>query len=59
MAILKHRKHPSMTVIRNKCRNKDSFSFLEIGKKEKEKEVLNLDANKASQTVRDILRFCF
>ena len=42
-AILKYRKHP------NKCKNKGSFSFVGVDKKEKEKEILKLDANKASQ----------
>ena len=48
-AILKHRKHPSIVAIRNKCKNKGSFSFVGVEKKEIEKEILKLDANKASQ----------
>ena len=48
-AILKYGKYPSIVAIRNKCKNKDSFSFLEVEKKERENEILNLDANKAFQ----------
>ena len=48
-AILKYGKYPSIVAIRNKCKNKDSFSFLEVEKKEREKEILNLYANKAFQ----------
>ena len=53
-AILKYRKHPSIVAIRHKCKNKGSFSFAGVGKKEIEKEILRLDANKASQN-SDIL----
>ena len=48
-AILKYRKHLSIVAIRNKCKNKGSFSFVGVDKKEIEKEILKLDANKASQ----------
>ena len=48
-AIVKYRKHPSIIAIRNKYKNKNRFSFIETDKKEIEKEILNLDANKASQ----------
>ena len=48
-AVLKYRKHPSIVAIRNKCKNKVSFSFVGFDKKEIEKEILKLDANKASQ----------
>ena len=48
-AILKYRKHPSIVATRNKCKNKGSFSFVGVDKKEIEKEILKLDANKASQ----------
>ena len=48
-AILKYRKHPSIVAIRNKCKNKGSFSFVRVDKKEIEKEILKLDANKTSQ----------
>ena len=50
-AILKYGKHLSIVAIRNKCRNKGSFSFVGVDKKEIEKEVLKLDANKASQNL--------
>ena len=48
-AILKYRKHPGLFAIRSNCKNKDSFNFLEVDKKEIEKEILNLNANNASQ----------
>ena len=48
-ALLKNRKHPTIVTIRKRYKNKDSFSFLEVKKKEIEMEILNLDANKASQ----------
>ena len=48
-AILKCRKHPSIVAIRKKCKNKGSFCFIGVDKKETEKEILKLDANKASQ----------
>ena len=48
-AILKYRKHPSITSIQKKCRMKDSFNFVEVDQEQTEKEILKLDANKASQ----------
>ena len=48
-AVLKYRKHPNIVAIRNKCKNKGSFSFVGFDKKEIEKEILKLDANKASR----------
>ena len=45
----KIQKHPSIVVIRNKWKNKGIFSFVGVDKKEIEKEILKLDANKASQ----------
>ena len=47
--ILKYRRHPSIVAIRNKCKNKGSCSFVGVDKKEIEKEILKLGANKASQ----------
>ena len=49
-AILIYRKHPSIVATRNKCKNKGSFSFVGVDKKEIEKEILKLDANKRSQS---------
>ena len=49
-AILKYRNHPSITAIQNKCKIKDSFSFVEVDQRQIEKEILKLDANKASQS---------
>ena len=59
MASLKYRKYTSIIAIRNKWKNKDSFSFLEVEKKEKEKEVLSLDANKASQNYEGYFAMLF
>lgn len=44
--ILKYRNQPSIKAIRNKCKNRDSFSFIEIDQQEIEKDILKLDANK-------------
>ena len=49
-AILKYRNHPSITAIQNKCKIKDSFNFVEVDQQQIEKEILKLDANKASQS---------
>ena len=50
-AILKYRNHPSITAIQNKCKIKDSFNFVEVDQQQIEKEILKLDANKASHMV--------
>ena len=55
-AILKYRKHPSIVVIRNKCKNKGSFSFAGVDKKEIEKEILKLDVSKASQNSENSIK---
>ena len=47
------RNHRSIIAIQNKCKDckdKDSFSFIEVDQKQIEKEVLKLDVNKASQS---------
>ena len=49
-AILKYRNHPNITAIQNKCKIKDSFNFVEVDQQQIEKEILKLDANKASQS---------
>ena len=49
-AVLKYRNHPSITAIQNKCKIKDSFNFVEVDQQQIEKEILKLDANKASQS---------
>ena len=49
-AILKYKNHPSIIAIRNKCKGKDSFDVIGVNQKQTEKEILKLDANKASQT---------
>ena len=48
-AILKYRNHPSIIAIQNKCNNKGSFNFIEVDQKQIEKQILNLDVNRASQ----------
>ena len=50
IAILKYRNHPSIIAFRSKCKDKDNFNFIEIDKKQIEKEILKLDVNKASQS---------
>ena len=49
-AILKYRSHPSIIAIRNKCKDRDNFNFIEVDQKQIEKEILKLDVNKASQS---------
>ena len=49
-AILRYRNHPSVIVIQNKCKDKDSFNFIEVSQQQIEKEILKLDVNKASQS---------
>ena len=49
-AILKYRSHSSITAIQNKCKDKNSFNFIEVDQKQIEKEILELDVNKASQS---------
>ena len=49
-AILKYRNPPSITAIQNKCKIKDIFNFVEVDQQQIEKEILKLDANKASQS---------
>ena len=49
-AILKYRNHPSIIAIRNKCKDKGNFNFIEVDQKQIEKEILKLDVNKASQS---------
>ena len=48
-AIFKYRNHPSIIAIQNKCKDKSNFNFIEVHQKQIEKEILNLDVNKASQ----------
>ena len=48
-AILKHRKHPSIIVIESSYRDVSSFSFVEVNEADIEKEILNLNRNKAYQ----------
>ena len=48
-AIVKYRNHPSIIAIQNKCKDKSNFNFIEVHQKQIEKEILNLDVNKASQ----------
>ena len=49
-ANLIYRNHPSIIAIRNKCKDKDSFNFIEVDHKQIEKEILKLDVKKASQS---------
>ena len=46
--ILKYRKHPSIIAIESRYRDVSSFSFVEVNEAVNEKEILNLDRNKAS-----------
>ena len=48
-AIFKYRNHSSIIAIRNKCKDKGNFNFIEVDKKQIEKGTLKLDVNKASQ----------
>ena len=56
-AILKYRNHPSIIVIRNKCQDKDRFSFPKVDQKQNEKEILKLDKNKSSQSFNIPIKF--
>ena len=47
---MKYRNHPSIIAIRNKCKDKGNFNFIEVDQKQIEKEILKLDVNKASQS---------
>ena len=47
--ILKHKKHPSILAIRNKCNRNGVFSFREVSFKEIETEIRLLKLTKASQ----------
>ena len=53
-AILKYRNHSSIIAVQNRCKDKDGFHFIEVDQHQTEKEILKLDANKASQNF-DIL----
>ena len=46
--ILKYGNHSSIVVIRNQCKNRTSFSFTEVDKKEVEHLILNQDMNSIS-----------
>ena len=46
---MKYRNNPSIITIQNKCKDKDSFNFIEFDQKQIEKEILKLDVNIASQ----------
>ena len=48
-AILKFSKHPSIITVESKYRYFFSFSFVEVNAAKTEKEILNLNWNKASQ----------
>ena len=47
---LKYKKHPNIIVIQNKCKDNGSFYFIEVDRKQTEKEILMLEVNKASQS---------
>ena len=47
--ILKHKEHPSILAIRNKCNRNGVFSFREVSFKEIETEIRLLKMNKVSQ----------
>ena len=47
---LKFRNNPSIIAIQSQCKDKGSFSFMEVDQKQIEKEILKLDVNKASQS---------
>ena len=47
--ISKYRNHPCVVAIRNQCKNRASFSFVKVGKKEFKNLILNHDMNKVSQ----------
>ena len=47
--ISKYRNHPCVVAIRKQYKNRPSFSFVEVGKKEFKNLILNHDMNKVSQ----------
>ena len=47
---MEYRNHPSIIAIQNKCKDKDSFNFIEVDQKQTVREILKLDINKASQS---------
>ena len=49
-AILKYKKYPGVITIREKFKIKETFSFVEVDQKEIEKDILNMDVNKALQS---------
>ena len=49
-AILKYRNHPSIIVVRSKCKDEGNFIFIAVHEKQVEKEILKLDVNKASRS---------
>ena len=49
-ATLKYRNHPNIVTIRNQCKNRDSFRFTEVGKREVEHFILNQGVSKVSQS---------
>ena len=48
-AILKYKNHPSIITTQNKFKNGDVFYFRELEKEEIQKQICNLNNNKASQ----------
>ena len=50
-AILKYRNYPSIIEIQNKCKDKDSFNFIEVDQKQIECKILKLDVNKESTDI--------
>ena len=46
---MNYKSHPSIIVIQNKCKDKDSFNFIEVDHKQIEKEILKLNVNEALQ----------
>ena len=48
-AILKYKNHPSIITTQNKFKNGDAFYFRELEKEEIQKQICNLNNNKASQ----------
>ena len=47
---MNYKSHPSIIAIQNKCKDKDSFNFIEVDQKQIVREILKLDINKASQS---------
>ena len=48
--ILKYRDHSNIVIIRNQCKNRNSFNFTKAERKELKHLILNQDANKVSQS---------